>query len=156
MGSLDGIRTISGDMDVFGRVYVGFGGSGYAYFDVANAASEPVTVTPPAPKPAVPALPSQTVTIASGTDDVDGLSVLSSGASTNDKTPTLSGTLSATLASGQKLVVYRDGQQIGEVTPGGTTWTFTDPGAADGKHDYSVEGRRRGSGSRARCRAPSR
>src|SRR5262249_12606213 len=30
-GSLDQIRTISGDPNVYGQVYVGFAGSGYAY-----------------------------------------------------------------------------------------------------------------------------
>ena len=37
MGNLDTITTISGDMDEYGKVYVGFGGSGYAYlkFDTA-------------------------------------------------------------------------------------------------------------------------
>jgi hypothetical protein len=30
-GSLDGIRTIAGDPNVYGRAYIGFGGSGYAY-----------------------------------------------------------------------------------------------------------------------------
>jgi photosystem II stability/assembly factor-like uncharacterized protein len=34
-GSLDGIRAISGDMERPGRVYVGFGGSGFAYLDAA-------------------------------------------------------------------------------------------------------------------------
>jgi photosystem II stability/assembly factor-like uncharacterized protein len=31
LGSLDGITTIDGDKQVYGTVYVGFGGSGYAY-----------------------------------------------------------------------------------------------------------------------------
>lgn len=30
-GSLDGISTVAGDPDVYGKVYVGFGGSGYVY-----------------------------------------------------------------------------------------------------------------------------
>lgn len=33
LGSLDAIKTVSGDMARPGRVYVGFGGSGYAYLD---------------------------------------------------------------------------------------------------------------------------
>lgn len=32
LGSLDAISAIEGDMDVAGRCYVGFGGSGYAYY----------------------------------------------------------------------------------------------------------------------------
>lgn len=147
MGSLDGIRTISGDMDIYGRVYVGFGGSGFAYYDAADGSSAPppavkppVTTTPSTPTPpSPPAAPTQTATITSGTDDVGGQAVFTSGAAANDSTLTLSGTLSALLAAGQKLAVYRDGQKIGDVTPTTTSWTFTDPGAADGKHDYVVK-----------------
>ena len=36
MGSLDTIKTISGDMNHFGKVYVGFTGSGYAYVDFSE------------------------------------------------------------------------------------------------------------------------
>jgi photosystem II stability/assembly factor-like uncharacterized protein len=32
LGSLDTVKTIDGDKDELGTVYVGFGGSGYAYF----------------------------------------------------------------------------------------------------------------------------
>ena len=32
LGSLDTVKTIDGDKDEVGTVYVGFGGSGYAYF----------------------------------------------------------------------------------------------------------------------------
>jgi hypothetical protein len=31
MGSLDAITTVDGDKDVYGTVYLGFSGSGYAY-----------------------------------------------------------------------------------------------------------------------------
>lgn len=137
MGSLDVIRTISGDMDKFGVVYVGFGGSGYSYLDFSGSATSTEPSTPTTPT--TPKAPTQTATITSGTDDVGGQSVFTSGAAANDSTPTLSGTLSAVLATGQKLAVYRDGQKIGDVTPTSTSWTFTDPGAADGKHDYIVK-----------------
>ena len=36
-GSLDGIKTISGDPNVYGQVYVGFSGSGYAYLPAATS-----------------------------------------------------------------------------------------------------------------------
>ena len=32
LGSLDLVKTIDGDKDELGTVYIGFGGSGYAYF----------------------------------------------------------------------------------------------------------------------------
>lgn len=41
MGSLDTIKTISGDMNHFGKVYVGFTGSGYAYLDFGNSPRVP-------------------------------------------------------------------------------------------------------------------
>jgi hypothetical protein len=39
--SLDMIRTVAGDPNIFGRVYVGFAGSGYAYGDIGTAPSMP-------------------------------------------------------------------------------------------------------------------
>ncbi len=41
-GSLDQVRTVSGDMNAYGRVYIGFGGSGYIYGDTANAEIPPI------------------------------------------------------------------------------------------------------------------
>jgi hypothetical protein len=38
-GSLDTIKTIAGDPNIYGQVYVGFQGSGYAYLPAASAAS---------------------------------------------------------------------------------------------------------------------
>jgi hypothetical protein len=131
-GSLDSIRTISGDMDQFGLVYVGFGGSGYAYLDFSGSAP---TMPPPSPTPTTPA-PAQTGVITTALDDVGGLSKVGKGALINDSTPTLSGTLSAVLATGQKLAIYRDSALIGQVTPASTSWTFSDPGASDGLHNY--------------------
>jgi hypothetical protein len=55
--SLDSIKTISGDMDISGRVYVGFAGSGYAYLDIPTQSSSgtesPIAVSdgPTAPTP---------------------------------------------------------------------------------------------------------
>jgi photosystem II stability/assembly factor-like uncharacterized protein len=126
--SLDNIKTISGDMDQFGRVYVGFGGSGFAYFDVA--------ATAPAPTPTTSTTPSQTVFIANAIDDVGVQATLLSGALTNDSTPLLQGTLSAPLGQGQVVAVYRDGQKIGTGAVNSTAWTFSDPGAGEGSHGY--------------------
>jgi len=44
-GSLDEIKTISGDPNVFGKVYIGFAGGGYAYL---NAGSSVTLTTSPA------------------------------------------------------------------------------------------------------------
>ena len=137
MGSLDTIKTISGDMDVYGRVYVGFGGSGFAYVDVAGSAP---TVSPPPPLPPAPTTPTQLVAITAVDDNVaPGTSNVANGGTTNDPTPTLRGTMSALLGSGQALAVYRDGEKVGQLTPSGTTWSFTDPGARDGLHSYTAQ-----------------
>ena len=37
LGSLDMIKTISGDMNTYGKVYAGFSGSGYAYGEISTA-----------------------------------------------------------------------------------------------------------------------
>jgi hypothetical protein len=39
LGNFNMIKTVSGDMDRFGRVYVGFGGSGAAYADLVSVPS---------------------------------------------------------------------------------------------------------------------
>nr|WP_314445864.1 Ig-like domain-containing protein [uncultured Sphingomonas sp.] len=132
MGNLDALTVINGDMDHFGRVYVGFGGNSYAYYDVdGSTPTMPATPTTPAP--------TQYGVITTALDDVGGLSTVGNGALINDSTPTLSGTLSALLGSGQKLAIYRNGELIGQVSPTTTSWSFTDPGASNGKHDYVVK-----------------
>lgn len=130
LGSLDAIRTISGDMDEFGSVYIGFAGSGYAHLTVPGTA----TTTPP---PATTD-PTQTANITSADDNVGAFQTVGTGALVNDSTPTLHGTISAALASGQFLAVLRDGQAIGQASTSLTSWSYTDPGAADGTHSYVV------------------
>jgi hypothetical protein len=62
-GSLDNIKTIAGDPNIYGQVYVGFSGSGYAYLPAASAITldQPAAPTVPimatAPETALP-LPS--------------------------------------------------------------------------------------------------
>jgi hypothetical protein len=34
LDKFDSIRTVAGDMNIYGRVYVGFDGSGYAYGEI--------------------------------------------------------------------------------------------------------------------------
>jgi len=45
LDSLDNVVTIDGDKDVYGTVYVGFNGSGYAY-GIGSSASTPATTAP--------------------------------------------------------------------------------------------------------------
>lgn len=138
MGNLDSLSVISGDMDQFGRVYVGFGGNSYAYYDIGST-----TTTPPAPTVTTPSLPGPSaptalVSIVDGFNDQKGVA-LANGALTNDKTPVLRGTVSVPLANGEVVAIYRDGQKVGTATVTASGWTFTDPGAADGGHTYVAQ-----------------
>ena len=72
------------------------------------------------------------------TDNVaPGTGTIANGAQTNDTTPTLSGTVSTALASGERLEILRDGQVVHEITstPSGR-WSWTDSGLRVGQ-DYS-------------------
>ncbi|MEK8079449.1 Ig-like domain-containing protein, partial [Pseudomonas sp. XK-1] len=85
--------------------------------------------------------PTQTVTIANYADNVDpNQGNYASGTTTNDSTPQLNGTLSATLGSGETVAVYRDGTFIGTATVSGTSWSYQDAGLADG-NTYAYTGR---------------
>ena len=81
-GSLDIIRTISGDPSIYGQVYIGFTGSGYAYLP-AQAGPQIDTTPPSAP------------TIASFTTDSGTVG----DHITNDNTLTLTGTAEANARS---------------------------------------------------------
>lgn len=43
--SLDVVKTVSGDMNAYGRVYLGFQGSGYCYGDAVDAAVPPIILS---------------------------------------------------------------------------------------------------------------
>ncbi|MDH5539558.1 MAG: Ig-like domain-containing protein, partial [Rhizobacter sp.] len=62
------------------------------------------------------------------------------GAATTDTTPRLSGSIGAALLAGQTVRVLRNGVGLtGNATvTNGTSWTFTDPGAPDGLHNYTA------------------
>jgi hypothetical protein len=80
-----------------------------------------------------------TVTITQALNDATNQPI-ANGGTTNDTTPVLSGTLSAPLTAGQVLIVLRDGvaRGNGTVGGGGTSWTFTDPGSANGIFAYTA------------------
>ena len=63
---------------------------------------------------------------------------VSSGAVTNDTTPTLNGSLSAALVSGQTVQVLRNGALVGAGTVSGTTWTYVESGLAQGTYNYTA------------------
>jgi hypothetical protein len=57
---------------------------------------------------------------------------------TNDSSPTLSGTLTAWLGTGDVLAVYRNGERVGTAKVSGPNWTFTDTGLSDGEYSYTA------------------
>ena len=86
-----------------------------------------------------PVAPSQTVVITQVLDDF-GASVgaLAQGATTDDTTPTLSGTLSAALTATQTLRVFNGNTVLGAATVSGTTWSFTPTALASGNFSFTA------------------
>lgn len=83
--------------------------------------------------------PSQKAVIDGITDDqAPGLYEVANGGSTNDKTPTLHGTLDGEPGAGETLRVFRDGKDVGGAVVTGKTWVFTDNLANDGTYEYKV------------------
>ena len=64
--------------------------------------------------------------ISSVSDDAGTVQgAVAAGGVTDDNTPTLSGTLTATLATGEKVVIYNGTSKLGEATVNGTSWSYT-------------------------------
>ncbi|HBE5994917.1 TPA: Ig-like domain-containing protein [Escherichia coli] len=84
--------------------------------------------------------PTATPGIVSYTDDVgQRQGTLSSSQATDDTTPLLNGVLSAPLASGEVVYLYRNGLLLGAVTMvGALNWTYSDSGLVSGAYTYSA------------------
>ncbi|MEO1470864.1 MAG: M10 family metallopeptidase C-terminal domain-containing protein, partial [Pseudomonadota bacterium] len=83
--------------------------------------------------------PIPTATITAISDNRGSITgTIADGGATNDRSPTLSGTLDATLDTGQDLAVFRHGAKVGEASVNGTSWSFTDSGVQDGSRLYTV------------------
>lgn len=86
----------------------------------------------------------ETATITGLRDDVGRWKgTIASGGTTDDATPTLAGTISSALETGESLAVYRDGLRVGSATwttsNGVTSWSFTEGrSVADGQHSWTV------------------
>jgi mono/diheme cytochrome c family protein len=74
--------------------------------------------------------PAQTIALAVK-DDQNNV-VIGDGGTTIDTSPALAGRLSAELAAGDTVHVYRSGQDFGQVAAPGLDWTFADKGLAAG------------------------
>ena len=84
------------------------------------------------------AAPAQTITLALSDDINPG--TLPEAGFTSDTTPTLAGTLSAALGTGEQVRVLRGGTAITTLTPTGTTWSYTEPVAlAGGTYSYTAQ-----------------
>lgn len=97
----------------------------------------PACVTPNPNSTKLPTLPTKaTITAA-----LNGSTPISAGATVASTTPTLQGSISAALLSGQTVRVLRNGEVL---TPGtatmtsATTWSFTDPSAPNGAVTYTA------------------
>ncbi len=84
--------------------------------------------------------PTATPGIVSYTDDVgQRQGTLSSAQATDDTTPLLNGVLSAPLASGEVVYLYRNGLLLGAVTMvDALNWTYSDSGLVSGAYTYSA------------------
>ena len=96
------------------------------------------SLTPPCAQPGPTELPAIATTAMISTALNDAGTSIAAGSATSDITPTLVGTLSAGLTSGQSLVVRRNGAVVGTAVVNGTGWTYDDRGAGNGPHAYSV------------------
>lgn len=84
----------------------------------------------------------ETAAITGVRDDVGGSKglITTSGATTDDTTPRVEGTLSEALDAGEILAVFRDDVKVGEASVSGTSWSFQE--AADlayGAYSYTVQ-----------------
>ncbi|MEK8925874.1 Ig-like domain-containing protein [Escherichia coli] len=84
--------------------------------------------------------PTATPTIVSYTDDVgQRQGTFSNSQATDDTTPLLNGVLSAPLASGEVVYLYRNDLLLGAVTMvGALNWTYSDSGLVSGAYTYSA------------------
>ncbi|MBB2274076.1 Ig-like domain-containing protein [Escherichia sp. 94.0001] len=84
--------------------------------------------------------PTATPTIVSYTDDIgQRQGTFSNSQATDDTTPLLNGVLSAPLASGEVVYLYRNGLLLGAVTMvGALNWTYSDSGLVSGAYTYSA------------------
>jgi hypothetical protein len=83
--------------------------------------------------------PVQTATVSAAIDDAGAeTGTLLSGATTDDTSPLLKGSLFSDLMMGETLLVYRDGLRIGQATVSAGQWSFADSNVAAGTHSYTA------------------
>ncbi|SAL37266.1 hemolysin-type calcium-binding region [Caballeronia sordidicola] len=84
--------------------------------------------------------PAETVSITGMVDNALGTHLaLANGGTTFDANPTVNGTVSTALQTGETLVVYRDGVKVGTATVNGKSWSFQDSNVPVGNHTYTAD-----------------
>ncbi|MHB8915655.1 MAG: Ig-like domain-containing protein, partial [Thiobacillus sp.] len=63
---------------------------------------------------------------------------IASGGTTDDNTPTLSGTISGSLGSGEVVAVYDGAVRMGSASVSGATWSFATISLSNSTHNFSV------------------
>jgi len=110
--SLDTIHTISGDPNVFGQVYVGFSGSGFAYLPAASAAGAAPTIGSFSPDSGIVG------------DGITKASVL---------------TLTGFAEANSTVKVYDGVTLLGSATANGSgAWSFTTAALSNGSHSLTA------------------
>jgi hypothetical protein len=151
IGATDAVRiydgaTLAGTATVTGTTWTFTpgalaNGSTHSYTAVvADAAGNESAASPALTLTVDTTPPMQTAAIAGYTDNVGTLQgSYGSGTSTDDTTPTLTGTLSAAPGAGDAVRIYDGATLVGTATVTGTTWAFTPPALADGStHGYTA------------------
>ncbi|MEM7444418.1 MAG: Ig-like domain-containing protein, partial [Pseudomonadota bacterium] len=104
---------------------------GSAETDYRLAIDTPAGGGGPAPLP--------TVTVDQAADNAGSTTgTIAQGGVTDDNSPTLSGSLSASLGSGQSVTIYRDGAAVGTATVNGQSWSFIDGSVGEGAHTWTA------------------
>ncbi|CAA2101397.1 Ig-like domain-containing protein [Variovorax paradoxus] len=138
--TLVGTATVTGSSWIFTLGALANGSTHSYTAVVADAAGNEGAASAPLVLTIDTTAPAQTATIGGYTDDVGtNQGAFGSGTSTDDTTPTLNGTLSAALGTGDAVRIYDGATLVGTATVTGTTWTFTPPALADGStHSYTA------------------
>ncbi|MFM8525957.1 MAG: beta strand repeat-containing protein [Cyanobacteriota bacterium] len=84
--------------------------------------------------------PAQTVAITNLVDDLPLITgSITNGGLSNDRSPTLSGTLSVGLGTGENLLIQRNGVEVLRTTFTGTSWSYTSPSlSSDGAYTFTA------------------
>jgi len=83
--------------------------------------------------------PTTTATITDALDNVGAdTGPVASGATTDDTSPQLRGAITASLAADEKMMLYRDGVQLGQATVTGLQWSYQDGNVANGAHAWQA------------------